>query len=92
MEIIRTPDERFQDLPGYDFAPHYVDVDGLRMHYVEEGPPAANPVLMLHGEPSWCFLYRKNKVLEDLDYSCMLTPARRIKIQGQHLKARSEGI
>src|SRR5260370_11580335 len=36
-----------------------MDVKGLRMHYVDEGPPTANPVLMLHGEPSWCFLYRK---------------------------------
>jgi haloalkane dehalogenase len=59
MQIIRTPDERFRNLPGYDFAPRYVDVAGLRMHYIDAGPPGANPVLMLHGEPSWCFLYRK---------------------------------
>jgi len=59
MEALRTPDDRFADLPGYDFAPHYVDVGGLRMHYVDEGPPGADPVLMLHGEPSWSYLYRK---------------------------------
>ena len=59
MEALRTPDERFTDLPDYDFEPHYQEVDGLRMHYVDEGPSDAAPVLMLHGEPSWCFLYRK---------------------------------
>jgi haloalkane dehalogenase len=59
MNILRTPDDRFADLPGYPFAPHYVDVDGLRVHYVDEGPRDAAPVLLLHGEPSWSFLYRK---------------------------------
>ncbi len=59
MEVLRTPDERFQNLPGYNFEPHYLDVGGLRMHYVDEGPRDAAPVLMLHGEPSWCYLYRK---------------------------------
>lgn len=59
MEILRTPDERFRNLPGYGFAPHYVHVDGLRIHYVDEGPPDAPPVLLLHGEPSWSYLYRK---------------------------------
>lgn len=59
METVRTPDERFSNLPGYPFAPHYVDVDGLRIHYVDEGPRSAAPVLMLHGEPSWSYLYRK---------------------------------
>jgi haloalkane dehalogenase len=59
VEILRTPDERFANLPGYPFAPHYVDVGGLRMHYVDEGPPDAAPVLLLHGEPSWSYLYRK---------------------------------
>ncbi len=64
MEILRTPEERFRDLPGYPFAPHYVQVptgDGglLRIHYVDEGPSDSEPVLMLHGEPSWSFLYRK---------------------------------
>jgi haloalkane dehalogenase len=59
MQTIRTPDERFTNLPGYSFSPHYVEVAGLRMHYLDEGPPNAKPVLMLHGEPSWCYLYRK---------------------------------
>ena len=60
MEALRTPDDRFVNLPDYDFAPHYVDVgDGLRMHYVDEGPRDGQPVLLLHGEPSWCYLYRK---------------------------------
>ena len=58
MTILRTPDERFAGLPGYPFAPHYVEVDGLRIHYVDEGPRAAAPVLLLHGEPSWSYLYR----------------------------------
>jgi haloalkane dehalogenase len=58
-EVLRTPDERFRDLPGYAFEPRYVGVDGLRMHYVDEGPRDAPPVLMLHGEPSWSYLYRK---------------------------------
>jgi haloalkane dehalogenase len=59
MEALRTPDERFAELPGYPFAPRYVTVDGLRIHYVDEGPREAAPVLMLHGEPSWSYLYRK---------------------------------
>jgi haloalkane dehalogenase len=57
MEIYRTPDERFENLPGYDFAPNYADVDGLRLHYVDEGD--GDPVLCFHGEPSWAYLYRK---------------------------------
>ncbi len=58
MKILRTPDSRFENLPDYDFAANYVDVDGLRVHYVDEGPRDADPVLMLHGEPSWSYLYR----------------------------------
>jgi haloalkane dehalogenase len=57
-EILRTPDDRFDDLPDYPFDPHYADVDGLRMHYVDEGPREADPVVLLHGEPSWSYLYR----------------------------------
>ena len=60
MEILRTPDDRFANLPGYPFAPRYVTVEGeLRVHYLDEGPADAAPVLMLHGEPSWSYLYRK---------------------------------
>lgn len=57
MPIIRTPDERFQNLPGFPFQPHYVDVNGLRVHYVDEGQ--GEIILCLHGEPSWSYLYRK---------------------------------
>ena len=64
MEYLRTADERFKDLPGYDYQPQYVDVpsgdgDTLRVHYIDEGARGVPPVLMLHGEPSWCYLYRK---------------------------------
>lgn len=59
MDILRTPDERFVNLPDYPFEPHYVEVDGLRIHFLDEGPHAADPVLMLHGEPCWSYLYRK---------------------------------
>jgi haloalkane dehalogenase len=57
MPVIRTPDERFNNLPGYPFAPHYVEVNGMRVHYVDEGK--GQTILCLHGEPSWSFLYRK---------------------------------
>ena len=59
MELLRTPDERFAALPGYPFEPHYVEVDGVRIHHVDEGPRDGQVVLMLHGEPSWSYLYRK---------------------------------
>ena len=58
MELLRTPDERFANLPGYAFAPHYLVVDGVRVHYVDEDDAAGAPVLLLHGEPSWSYLYR----------------------------------
>lgn len=56
-DAYRTPDERFTALPGYGFAPSYLEQDGLRMHYVDEG--RGDPILLLHGEPTWAFLYRK---------------------------------
>lgn len=64
MKVLRTPDERFAALPGYGFAPHYTDIadsDGtaLRIHHVDEGAPGAAPILLMHGEPSWSFLYRR---------------------------------
>ena len=67
MHVLRTPDERFENLPDYAFEPHYAEIpadptdpDGpsLRVHYVDEGPADAAPVLLMHGEPSWSFLYR----------------------------------
>jgi haloalkane dehalogenase len=57
MPVKRTPEERFGHLPAYPFAPHYVEIDGARMHYVDEG--RGEVILCLHGEPSWSFLYRK---------------------------------
>lgn len=64
MKTLRTPDDRFADLPGYPFAPHYLEVPDteggrLRIHYIDEGSPDAEPVLLMHGEPSWSYLYRK---------------------------------
>ena len=59
MEILRTPDARFENLPDYPFEPHYIEVDGLRIHFLDEGARSADPILMLHGEPSWSYLYRK---------------------------------
>ena len=63
MDVVRTPDDRFTGLPGYDFEPHYAQIaDGeggeLRVHYLDEGPADAAPVLLMHGEPSWSYLYR----------------------------------
>lgn len=60
MEFLNTPDERFTNLPDYPFSPNYVSVgDSLRLHYIDEGPKNGQPILLLHGEPSWSFLYRK---------------------------------
>jgi haloalkane dehalogenase len=57
MDVFRTPDERFEGLPGYDFEPHYAEIDGLRLHYVDEGE--GRPIVCFHGEPTWAYLYRK---------------------------------
>ena len=74
MEFLRTPDERFHDLPDWPYSPHYLEIpdleipdleipdgDGgfLRMHYIDEGPASAAPILCLHGQPTWSYLYRK---------------------------------
>ncbi len=64
MQTVRTPDERFADLPDFPFPPHYADIDDgdggtLRVHYLDEGRADAAPVLLMHGEPSWSFLYRR---------------------------------
>lgn len=64
MDVLRTPDERFAGLADFPFAAHYLDVANpagppLRIHFVDEGPRDAAPVLLLHGEPSWCYLYRR---------------------------------
>jgi haloalkane dehalogenase len=57
VSAYRTPDSRFDGLPGWSFEPRYLDQDGLRMHYVDEG--SGDPILLLHGEPTWAYLYRK---------------------------------
>ena len=66
MEFVRTPDDRFRNLPDFPFEPHYVEINSgvgeskLRVHYLDEGPRDAKEcVLCMHGQPTWCFLYRK---------------------------------
>jgi len=63
IKAVRTPDERFQNLPGWNYTPNYIDdlpgYEGLRMHYVDEGPKDGVTFLCLHGEPTWSYLYRK---------------------------------
>lgn len=64
METVRTPDERFTGLGDFGYLPHYCEVDDdeggrLRIAWVEDGPASADPVLMLHGEPTWSYLYRR---------------------------------
>jgi haloalkane dehalogenase len=77
MQALRTPDDRFVDLPDFPFAPNYVEVDDgeggrLRVHYLDEGPSAGPVVLLMHGEPSWCFLYRKMiPVLSRAGFRCI---------------------
>jgi haloalkane dehalogenase len=56
MDVFRTPDERFEGLPGFDFEPNYAEVDGLRLHWVDEGE--GRPIVCFHGEPTWAYLYR----------------------------------
>jgi haloalkane dehalogenase len=57
VDVFRTPNERFEGLPDYDFEPHYAEVDGLRLHYLDEGE--GRPIVCFHGEPTWAYLYRK---------------------------------
>ena len=64
MKVLRTPDDRFANLSDFSYQPHYQEVshgegESLRIHYVDEGPATAQPVLLMHGEPSWSYLYRK---------------------------------
>jgi pimeloyl-ACP methyl ester carboxylesterase len=72
VEFVRTPEERFENLPGYDFVANYIDIDGLRMHYLDEGPKDGQIILMLHGQPVWSYLYRKMiKELVPKGYRCI---------------------
>ena len=59
VEFVRTPDACFDNLPDWPYEPQYVEIDGLRQSYVDEGPVDADPILLLHGQPSWSYLYRK---------------------------------
>ncbi len=60
MDLLRTPDERFASLPDYPFEPHYAEVGGgIRVHYLDEGPGDGRPILLMHGEPTWSYLYRR---------------------------------
>ena len=58
MKLSRTPDERFENLPDFPYEPHYLEIDGIRIHYLDEGRRSPECVLLMHGEPSWCYLYR----------------------------------
>ena len=57
--VLRTPDDRFENLENYPFKPNYMIIDGLRIHYLDEGPRNADPIILFHGEPTWSYLFRK---------------------------------
>ena len=72
IEYVRTPNERFENLPNYPFAANYTEINGLRMHYLDEGPKDGQVILLLHGQPVWSFLYRKMiKGLTSNGYRCI---------------------
>lgn len=58
MKLLKTPEERFNNLPDFPFEPQYLEIDRIKIHYLDEGPKSQECVLLMHGEPSWCFLYR----------------------------------
>lgn len=67
--VLRTPDERFANLKDYDFEPNYLEIDGLRIHYLDEGPKNGEIIYLLHGEPAWSYLFRKMiPILTDAGY------------------------
>ena len=71
--IYRTPDSRFENLPGYDYEPNYKEIQGYRVHYLDVGPSDGEVVLLLHGEPTWSYLYRKMiPVLTEAGYRCIV--------------------
>lgn len=70
--VLRTPDECFANLADFPFQPKYAEVRGLRVHYLDEGPRDADPILLMHGEPTWCYLYRKMiPVLTQAGHRCI---------------------
>mgnify|MGYP001030447136 CR=1 FL=1 len=72
IAYVRTPEECFENLSGYNFTPHYVEIEGLRMHYLDEGPQDGEIVLLLHGQPVWSYLYRKMiPILTKQGYRCI---------------------
>ena len=72
VEFVRTPEDRFDNLPGYDFGANYISIDGLRMHYLDEGPKDGEIILMLHGQPVWSYSYRKMiPLLVEKGYRCI---------------------
>jgi len=72
IEYVRTPDSQFENLSRYDFEPNFIDIDGLRMHYLDEGPKDGEIILLLHGQPVWCYLYRKMiPILTAKGYRCI---------------------
>jgi len=71
--VYRTPDERFRHLPGFDFTPHYLEINGYRVAYLDEGPADGEVILLLHGEPTWSYLYRKMiPVLVNAGHRCIV--------------------
>ena len=72
IEFLRTPDDRFANLEGFPYEPSYVEVEGLRMGYVDVGPSDGDIVLLLHGEPTWSYLYRRMiPPLTEAGYRCI---------------------
>ena len=57
--VLRTPEERFANLENYPYEPNYMMIDGLRIHYLDEGPKDADLIILFHGEPAWSYLFRK---------------------------------
>ena len=67
--VLRTPDDRFEDLEDFPYEPNYIMIDNLRIHYLDEGPKDAEPIVLFHGEPTWSYLFRKMiPVFKDAGY------------------------
>ena len=67
--VLRTPDDRFEDLEDFPYEPNYIVIDNLRIHYLDEGPKDAEPIVLFHGEPTWSYLFRKMiPVFKDAGY------------------------